>query len=253
MKQKTVVNWSTIGWSAALVAAIVSAPAAAVAQDPTAPLTIRVTQVKVKPGYNSVWRANQRDIVVPYAEAAGWPFLSTYRVRFGSANFAVVSPIGTYDITGQPPDEDALDQFRKALRDSVDESSSYVQRKHPDLSFGEPTEEPWPHISVSHITLAPGMRGKFIQNFKQNGIPRWKEMGLPALVTWEIIYGQNSGQFVVVVPIENYAELAEGTPFYRGMSEADRAAILSGMQGVIANIQRVIADYLPAESYMPGE
>ena len=235
-----------------LLACAALSPAASAQIDPTAPATIRVTQIKTKPGYGNVWRALQRDVMMPFYKRSKWPFVATYRVRFGEQNFAVVSDIGTYDL---PPDttEDGTRRFREAVRESVEWARMSVQRKHPDLSFGKPTDAPAEHISVSTITLAPGKRNEFIKSFKENGLPRWKEMGLPYLTTWEIIYGHNTGKFVSVTPIENYAELAEGTPYYRGMSESERAQLLTGMGGVITDIQRLVGDYVPELSYAGAE
>lgn len=235
-----------------LLACAALSPAASAQIDPTAPATIRVRQIKIKPGYAYVWRDMQRDVLMPYYKRSKWPFVATYRARFGEPTFVVVSAIGTADLPRETT-EDGTRRFREAIQESVEWGRTSVYRKHPDLSFGEPTDAPAAHISVSTITLAPGKRGEFIKNFKENGLPRWKEMGLSSLVTWEIIYGYNTGKFVVVTPIKNYAELAEGTPYYRGMSEEERAELLTGMGGVITDIQRLVADYLPELSYQAAE
>ncbi len=58
---------------------------------------------------------------------------------------------------------------------------------------------------------------------------------------------------MVVVPIDNYAELEDGSPFYRGMSEQERAQLLTGMQGVITNIRRRVGDFMPDLSYVPED
>ena len=235
-----------------LLACAALSPAASAQQDPTAPATIWVRQINTKPGHGNVWRELQRDGLIPYYKKSKWPFVSTYRLRFSEANFAVVSGIGTADMTAETTEE-GLRLYRAAVRDSVESVRTSVQRKHPDLSFGKPTDAPTKHISISTITLAPGKRSEFIKNFKENGLPRWKKMGLPYLTTWEIIYGYNTGKFVSVTPIENYAELAEGTPYYRGMSEAERAQLLTGMGGVITDIQRIVGDYLSGLSYVAAE
>lgn len=220
--------------------------------NPTDPATIRVTLLKTKPGKGALWRDMQREVLHKYYEDAKWPAVSVYRVRFGQPNFAIVTGIGTYDNPGQMSDSD-LRRFRATMSDAVEWSRTRVQHKHTDLSFGPPVDKPAAHISVSQIKLAPGQRGAFIKNFKENGIPRWKEMGLPSLTTWEILYGEDSGDFVVVVPIENYGELSEGTPFYRGLSEEDRAQILTGMEGVVVSIKRSVGDYLENQSYVAAQ
>jgi len=236
-----------------LLACAALSPAASAQFDPTAPGTLRVTQVKVKPGYGNVWREMQRDILIPYFKRAKYPFVSTYRLRFSEASYGVVSSIGASDMTAETTEEGSS-KYRAARRESVEWARTSVRRRHTDLSFGKPLDAPAELLSVSTITIAPGKRNDFIKNFKENGIPRWKKMGFRFLTTTEIIYGHNTGKFVVVTPIKNYAELAEGTPFYRGMSEAERAQLLTGMgSGVITDIQRVVADYIPGLSYSTAQ
>lgn len=220
--------------------------------NPTDPATLRVTMIKAKPGHGAAVRALQRDVMLNYHKKAGWAWSSFYRVRFGEPSFAMVTDVANFDKAGEMSEAD-LRRFQQTNRESVEWVRTHVQHKHPDLSFGAPTDKPAAHISVSTITIAPGRRGDFIKNFKANGLPRWKKAGISQLTTWEILYGVDSGKFVVVVPIENYAELSQGTPFYRGMSEADRAQILTGMEGVILDIRRMVGDYVPELSYVPAQ
>lgn len=218
----------------------------------TDPATLRVTLIKAKPGHGAAVRAIQRDVILNYQKNAKWAWSSFYRVRFGDATYASVTDIANYDKPGNMPEADSR-RFQEASRESVEWSRTHVQHKLTDLSFGGALDKPAAHISVSTITVAPGRRGDFIKNFKANGLPRWKKMGIPWLTTWEILYGEDSGKFVVVVPIANYAELSQGTPFYRGMSEADRAQVLTGMEGVILDIQRSVGDYMEDLSFVPGQ
>lgn len=228
-------------------------PVADAQQDPTAPATLRITQINLKPGYNAVWTQMQKELLLPFYERSGFPFVGVYRVRFDDySEFAVVAPVESLDIAGKTTEE-GLKRFQETNRQALEGSRTYIQRKLTDLSFGEAVEQPYPHLSVSHITIAPGKRAAFLKSLRETAIPRWKKMGIPALMTWEILYGYNSGKFVVAVPLENYSELAEGLPFYRGMSEADLAALQAANQGVILDIKRVTADFMPELSYMPQQ
>ncbi len=220
--------------------------------NPTDPATLRVTLLKLKPGQGAAWRDMNREVLHKYWEDAGWAAVSVYRTRFSESNLAIVTDIGNYDNPGQMSDSD-LRRFRATNASAVEWSRTRVQHKHTDLSFGAPTDRPAAHISVSQSKLAPGQRAAFIKNLKENAIPRWKEMGIPALTTWEILYGEDSGDFLIVVPIENYGELSQGTPFYRGMSDEDRAQIFAGWDGVIESITRSVGDYLENQSYVAAQ
>jgi hypothetical protein len=164
----------------------------------------------------------------------------------------VITDVANYDRTAKMPDAD-MRRHQVALSDSVEWTRTYVQHKLTELSFGAPEEKPAAHVSVSNITIAADKRAGFIKTFKEDLIPRWKKMGIPFVTTWEILYGENSGQFIVLAPLENYAELTGGTPFHRGLSEADQTQLMSGMQGVTLKIERNVGDYLEDLSYMAAQ
>lgn len=227
-----------------------AAPTAA--QNPTDPATLHVTLVKIKPGQDAVWRDAQGDVLHRYYESAKWPWVSVYRVQFGEASYAVITDIANYDRTGQMPEADKR-RHESALSDSVEWTRTYVQHKLTELSLGAPEQKPAPHVSVSNITIAPDKRAEFIKTFKEKLIPRWKKMGIPFITTWEILYGVNSGQFIVLAPLERYADLNEGTPYFRGLSEADLTQLMSGMQGVTVKIERNVGDYLEGLSYVAAQ
>lgn len=231
---------------ALLSCGLLAAPAPA--QNPTDPATLHVTLVKTKPGKSAVWRDMQRDLLPRYYKSAKWPWVSVYGVQFGEASFAVITDIANYDLTAKMSDVD-MRRHQDALSDSVEWTRTYLQRKLTELSFGAPEEKPAAHVSVSNITIAPDKRAEFIKTFKEDLIPRWKKMGIPFVTTWEILYGENSGQFIVLAPFENYADLNEGTPYFRGLSEAELGQLMSGMQGVTLKVERNVGDYLEDLSY----
>lgn len=226
-----------------------AAPAAA--QNPGDPATLHVTLVKTKPGQDQAWSDAQRDLLHCY-ESAKWPWVSVYRVRFGEPSYAVITDIANYDRPGQMPEADKR-RHESALSASVEWTRTYVQHKLTDLSFGAPEQKPAAHVSVSNITIAPDKRAEFIKTFKENLIPRWKKMGIPFITTWEILYGVNSGQFIVLAPLDRYADLNEGTPYFRGLSEAALTQLMSGMQGVTVKIERNVGDYLEGLSYIAAQ
>lgn len=234
----------------ALACGICAAPVAA--QNPTDPATLHVTLVKTKPGQDAAWRDAQRDVLPHFYQSAKWPWVSVYGVQFGEASYAVITDIANYDRTGKMPEADRR-RRDSALSDSVEWTRTYVQHKLTELSFGAPEEKPAAHVSVSNITIAPDKRAAFIKTFKENLIPRWKKMGIPFITTWEILYGENSGQFIVLAPIEHYADLNEGTPYFRGLSEAELGELMSGMQGVTVKIERNVGDYLEDLSFAAAQ
>jgi hypothetical protein len=227
-----------------------AAPAAA--QDPTDPATLHVTLVKTKPGKSAAWRDLQRDVLPRYYKSAEWPWVSVYGVRFGEASYAVITDVANLDLTTKMSDAD-LRRYQETLSDSVEWTRTYVQYKLTELSFGAPEEKPAAHVSVSNITIAPDKRAEFIKTFKESLIPRWKKMGIPFVTTWEILYGENSGQFIVLAPLETYAALNDGTPYFRGLSEAELGEMMRGMQGVTVKIERNVGDYLEDLSYRAGQ
>ena len=235
---------------ALLSCSFLAAPAAA--QNPTDPATLHVTLVKTKPGKSAVWRDTQRDLLRHYQESAKWPWVSVYAIRFGEASFAVITDIANYDRTAKMPDGE-MRRHQVALNDSVEWTRTYVQYKLTELSFGAPEEKPAAHVSVSNITIAPDKRAAFIKTFKETLIPRWKKMGIPFVTTWEILYGENSGQFIVLAPFEKYADLNEGTPYFRGLSEAELGQLMSGMQGVTVKVERNVGDYLEDLSHAAAQ
>ena len=240
----------------------IAAPAAFAQKDaPAGPQWMEVTKIVVRPekvGEFHDWVKNEFNpalikggVKLQYAWHTG---------EFGDLfTYYFVSPIGKFaDFDGDGPIEKALGRdaagpfFAKAgtLVKSVE---NYAMAERPDMSYmGKMSGEPKMAVMIT-IDVAQGHDADF-ENFMINEyLPAFKRSDAQAFLVHQTVFGGRQGHYVMLAPIDNFAELDKGHPIARVLGQDGFRKLMQKLPaGTSTQAEVDVISFQPSLSIMPA-
>jgi hypothetical protein len=171
--------------------------------------------------------------------------------------FATFTPVSSLAQFDQPS------PVRKALGDAGAEQltqkgakmiasrRTVLIRTRPDLSLAtEPKGEPTPLSLITELQVAPGRRLDFEGLIKKEIVPVMQQAKVKAYNVLEIVYGDEVGGYITVVPYESYDAIGKGHPLQTVLGEEGMKRVEAKFAGIVTRMQRHVARYRPELSFM---
>ena len=233
-------NWL---WTGALAAVVFAGSVAAQEKAATGPGILNVTIVTIKPDVRPEFQKFIKDefnaALIKGGEKQMWTWQTA---AFGDPfKYVFVSSVSKFaDMDSPGPMEKGLGNenmgafFKKAgtFVTSV-QSSAMIER--PDLSYVTPNMAP-PKMAVV-VTIKAGPRqGEFDGYMLNEFLPAFKKSDAKALLVHQTGFGGDPHEYVLLVPIENFADLDKGHPIARAIGLDAWRAMRDKMPGTVTDV-----------------
>lgn len=252
-------KWMKISLNVAAVFITLTASITVAAQEKTAaaaPALLDVTRVSVKPDmgreFNEFVKNEFNPALIKGGMKESWAWQSGLGDAFTYVFVSGLSKMG--DMDGPSPLEkglgaDAVGPFFKRAGTMVTSVRSMVMIERPDLSFVTSTAVPKMAVVVT-MKAAPGRQSEFETYFMNEFMPAFKKTDVRGLMMHQLMMGGDPHEYVMLVPIENWAEIDRGHPVARTIGMDGWKKIRDRMPGSITDI--TVMRLNPSLSIMPA-
>ncbi len=225
------------------------------------PSLLRVTMVTVRPDMVGEFRSFIRDeynpamakggVTVSYAwETAGFGDVFKYYFVSPIKNFAEYDGM---DPIGKALGPDAVGAFFKKAGTMVSSVHTYAMVERQDLSYvGKMSGPPKMGVVIS-IKVGQGHEADF-ENFLLNDyLPAFKKSDAAAFLVHQTVFGGDPNEYVIVGPMENFADLDKGHPIARVIGRDGFKKLMQKLPvGSLASYDVSIMRLNPTLSIIPG-
>jgi len=207
---------------------------------------LRLTTFQVKPGKAVDFQDLVRNRIVPAYEKNG-DRLSTWRGT-GLGNFFRFTFVSRADKFAELDEgagwaeamgEGAAATTWARFRDSIDSMESSIDRFRWDLSYRK-DNDPFDMAIIITAAATPGKNSEIEAFFKNDVIAAHKKVGTRGFVVRQNVYGGH-GEWVVAVPIENYAELDKGSALVRALGAEGYAKLRTRIAPLFTSVEYRVA------------
>jgi hypothetical protein len=256
-------NFKNLFLFAAILLIMVMVPSGAFAQKdaPTGPQWMEVTTVTVRPDKAGEFR----DFFVKEFKPALMKGGLKEQWVWSTAGFGdefvyyFVSPMEKFaELDGPSPMEKALG--RDGMRPFFTRAGALVKSVHtaamierPDMTYmGKMTGQPKMAVMIG-VNVAQGHEADF-ENFIINEyLPVFKKSDAKAFLAHQTVFGGSQGEYVMLSPIDNFAELDKGHPIARVLGQDGFKKLMQKLPaGTIAESEVNIIHFDPSMSIMPA-
>jgi len=240
----------------------IGAPAAFAQKDaPPVHQWMEVTKIVVRPEKVGEFRDWVKNEFNPALVKGGVKLQYAWSTaEFGDLfTYFFVSPIEKFaDFDGAGPIEKALGRdaarpfFTKA-GSLVKSVQNYAMVERPDMSYmGKMSGEPKMAVMIS-VKVAQGHDADF-ENFMINEyLPPFKKSDAQAFLVHQTVFGGSQGQFVMLAPIDNFAELDKGHPIARVLGPDGFKKLMQRLPaGTTTEGEVDVISFQPSLSIMPA-
>jgi hypothetical protein len=202
------------------------------AVDADQPTMLRITRFDVKPGQAGDFQDLVRNRIIPAYEKNGRS-VSTWRgtALSNQFRFAFVSTPNSFAELDEGAGwveamgEGAAASTWARFRDSITSMQGVVDRYRHDLSY-RADSDPLTMVILVDLIGAPGKNAEIEQFFKRDVVAAHKKVGSRGFTVRQNIFGgQGDRQWTVAVPIENFAEIDQGSALVRALGQEGWAAL----------------------------
>ncbi len=199
---------------------------ASAAKDPMmTPQLLLVQVVSVKPEATPQYIALQKSDVIPALQKAGVKDREVWQ----AAVFGITSEVATVTAIADMSEFDGPNPMTKALgaegyqaflgkvRPLVTSTRNFLIQTRPELSFGNVTNT---KLAIrTNVQVAPNKQLEFEAFLKNEFIPVLKKAQVKRYTVARVLYGGSTMEYVTVLAIDNFADVAKGHPIVRVLGE----------------------------------
>lgn len=253
---KRFLNKLAVSTAAAIVlAAGTLSIAAQTKPEAPAPSLMEVTWVTAKPDMTEEFQDMVKDGLNPALVKGGLKTSWTWHNALGDEfAYVFVSPLSKMaERDGPSPVEkgmapEAIGPFFKKAGTMVTSVRTAVMMERPDLSFLKDGGPPKLAVVVT-MKAAPGKQSEFDTYFMNEFMPAFKKSDAKALLMHQVMMGGDPHEYVMIVPIDNWADIDKGPPPSRTMGMDGWKKLVARMPGSITDI--TVMKLMPELSIMP--
>lgn len=216
---------------------------------PEQPKMLHRTTFSVKPEKAPEFQELIRDRIIPGYEKIGHE-MSTWRGSGAMGDlfrFTFVSTNNSFaELEKGPRWGEAMGEGRAAdtwarFRDCITSMESSMDRIRWDLSYSK-SDEPTKMAVIVNLIAAPGKNAEIEAFFKNDVIAAHKKVGSKGfLVRQNLFGGAGERQYMVSVPIDNYAELDKGSALTRALGEEGWAKLRDRISPLFSSVEYFVA------------
>jgi hypothetical protein len=241
-----------------VLAAVLSLSAQAPKSPAEASQTLLGTFVTLHQGAIADYENYLKNDYIPAQKQGGLQARMTYSNGvFGEGPmFATFTPVSSLAQFDQPsPVRKALgdagmEQLAQKAAKMVASRRTVLVRTRPDLSVaGDPKGEHAPLVLVTDLQVAAGRRLDFEALIKKEVVPVMQQAKVKAYNVLEIVYGDEVGAYITVVPYDTYDAIGKGHPLQTVLGEEGMKRLEAKFAGIITRMQRHVARYRPELSF----
>jgi hypothetical protein len=213
-----------------------------------------VTVTQVKPEMLTAFDDLMRSVAVPAYRKAGVPWYWTLSTAGPSGlNYRRVSfePIANFAALDQPATinralgADGATAYQAKLRQMQVSQRTFVQTLRPDLSLHSSLSALPPRVVMQTLQLINDKGNDFTKVMTDDFLPNYKKSGVKDLWVYATTFGGPANQFMVLAPINKYADLDRANP----VQIANQAAAVARRQALIVTQENDILAVVPDLSY----
>lgn len=243
--------------AAAVIVLVVAAIGIAAQAKPEAPAPslMEVTWVSVKPDMTGEFQDMVKNEFNPALAKGGLKESWTWHNGLGDAfSYVFVSPLSKMaEMDGPSPIEkglapEAIGPFFKKAGTMVTSVRTAVMIERPDLSFVTAGGPPKLAVVV-HFKAASGKQSEFDTYFMNEFMPAFKKTDVKGLLMHQLMMGGDPHEYVMLVPIDNWADIDKGHPVARAMGMDAWKKLRDRMPGSITDI--TVMRFMPTLSIVP--
>ena len=227
------------------------------AQTPPPSQLLQLTVLTLKPGTAQAYVDFQKSDVIPALQKGGQKWRDSWRTAvFGDTyEVAHVSAISGFDQYDSPSPlrrtlgEAAYTAYVAKASTMVAAQRTYPIRPRPDLSYmADPAAQPKMAI-LTTVDVKSDSLLKFESFLKGEWLPALKKGGGKYYAVSQVVYGGNTGEFMTLVGVDSFAEIAKGHPVTNALGEEGLAKLMAGSGGFANRVERTIIRLDPDLSF----
>lgn len=205
---------------------------------------LHVQIVTLRPGTFEQYAAIQKSEVIPALQRGGSKGREAWQTAvFGTTGeYAFVSEVddmGQYDKPN--PVRAALGEagyqaYIAKVAPLTTGTRSLLIQTRPDLSFG--TSNPSKLAIITNVQVIPNKQSEFEAFVKNEFVPVLKKAQVKRYSVARVILGGSTTEYVTLLTIENFAELAKGHPINRVLGEEGGNKLMARAGALISSADR---------------
>ena len=251
MHQRTLFQ-SKVGLAVALFAAVGVAMPAAAQSGGEPPAMLDVGVVRLIPGMTAEFDALQKERVAMYKSEDYKGSRQVYQtVRGYNHEYRVITPLNKYgdlDDTQQVgPDGWSDGWFSRVFR-TIDNRTASISQVRSDLSVPDPPDRT-PGLVLLIISEVNYGKAAEYESVMKEIQAAYKKVNATGFGVYRSRIGNNRRDWVLAFTLDNWADLDTPSTLTRALGEEGVRELLSKLQGVVGNSQRIVIRHRPDLSY----
>lgn len=212
---------------------------------PAPPPFLLLSVQSIRPDMMAAYIDLQKSEVMPALQKGGVTGREVWQTAvFGSAfEFASVQPVTDIARFDQPSPlrqglgEAGLKAYQEKAGKMMLGIRTYLLRTRPDLGIA--SQGPAAKTAIlTTVDTVPGHQGEFEAFLKNDFVPALKKAQVNRYFVSQVVYGGSATEYITVLYVENFAEIAKGHPVARVLGEDGYNKLLSKVGPAIRTIDR---------------
>lgn len=215
------------------------------------PPWMQLTIVNVDPAMVDEYANLQRDISAHVKRGGpAWRIVSRTDV-FGDTNqFLILSPVQNLASFDNPRPDPELASLNSRAQKYVRSQQTYAIRLIPELDNPLPDRQQPTLILFNLAKVVPGREQDYVKLMKSDFLPHFDKANFHH-VNGAVTFGGESGAFIHLFYVQNFAKLDEGSPVVKALGAQGAQAVTAKLAGIVNSTEQWIARVLPDLSYGP--